>query len=181
MEMMAVLLFIIALATAVLALLVPDILSSVALLASYSLFIALLFTVMAAVDVALVEVALGAGLTGVVFVLAVYCTTRRQRGPRGQSIRLTLVIPLIIAGLALTFWGTVGLPSIGDPDAPVHHHVSARYLEQSWPQTRTPNVVTAVLADFRSMDTFGETMVIITAALAAFLVLRREPDSETHR
>jgi hypothetical protein len=43
-------------------------------------------------------------------------------------------------------------------------------------QTETPNVVTSLLADYRSQDTLGETLVILTAALAASLVLARRPD-----
>jgi multicomponent Na+:H+ antiporter subunit B len=44
--------------------------------------------------------------------------------------------------------------------------------------TRTPNVVTAILADYRSMDTLGETLVILTAALSASLVLFRRREGE---
>ena len=39
------------------------------------------------------------------------------------------------------------------------------------PQTRTPNIVTAVLADYRGYDTLGETAVILTAGLAVMLIL----------
>ena len=36
-----------------------------------------------------------------------------------------------------------------------------------------PNVVTAILASYRSFDTLGETAVIFTAGIAVLLILRR--------
>jgi multicomponent Na+:H+ antiporter subunit B len=51
--------------------------------------------------------------------------------------------------------------------------VAPRYIEQSYPETRTPNIVTSVLADYRGYDTLGETVVILTAGLAVILLLPR--------
>ena len=41
-----------------------------------------------------------------------------------------------------------------------------------------PNMVTAVLADYRAFDTLGEVIVIFTGAVAVLLILRsgREED-----
>ena len=68
------------------------------------------------------------------------------------------------------------LPALGEPDAPAAVYVAADYVERSLAETKTPNVVTAVLADYRGFDTLGETTVVLTAALACLLVLAgREP------
>jgi multicomponent Na+:H+ antiporter subunit B len=56
--------------------------------------------------------------------------------------------------------------------------VSPDYIERSLAETDTPNVVTAVLADFRSHDTLGETLVIFTAALAVVLILSYRLEGE---
>jgi multicomponent Na+:H+ antiporter subunit B len=61
--------------------------------------------------------------------------------------------------------------SVGDPKAPAAIHVSPRYIEHSHRETGAPNFVTAVLADYRSYDTLGETTVIFTAGLACALIL----------
>jgi len=37
----------------------------------------------------------------------------------------------------------------------------------------TPNIVSAILADYRGYDTFGETTVVFAAGLACYLLLRR--------
>jgi multicomponent Na+:H+ antiporter subunit B len=53
--------------------------------------------------------------------------------------------------------------------------VSPRYLAQTLPETRTPNAVTAVVADYRGYDTLIETVVIFTAGIACWLLLARKP------
>jgi multicomponent Na+:H+ antiporter subunit B len=170
-----VLLFLILMATAVLALRTRNLLTGVVLLAAYSLFASLLFSGMAAVDVGLVEGALGAGLTGVLFIAAVLITTS-SGSSRTDRRRNWFVLPTVVGFLALMLYASTGLPDRGDPDAPAQLGVSAEYLAGSVAETETPNVVTALLADYRSQDTLGETLVILTAALAAALVLVRRPD-----
>jgi multicomponent Na+:H+ antiporter subunit B len=49
-------------------------------------------------------------------------------------------------------------------------------LQQSFSDSLTPNVVTAVLMDYRALDTLIETVVIFTAAIACGLLLK-EPGS----
>jgi len=63
---------------AVLALEVRDLLAAVAILAAYSFFVALLFAEMGAIDVSFVEATLGAGVTGVLFIIALFFTKRRS-------------------------------------------------------------------------------------------------------
>jgi multicomponent Na+:H+ antiporter subunit B len=169
--------FLVLIVTAVLALSTKDLLAAVALLAAYSLFAAILFAGVAAVDVALVEAALGAGLTGILFIAAIMTTTRRSN-PRLEVRRRYVVTPLIVAVLALLLYASTGLPDRGDPDAPAQQGISVEYLTRSRAETNTPNVVTALLADFRSMDTLGETLVIVTASLSAALVLVRRTREE---
>jgi multicomponent Na+:H+ antiporter subunit B len=169
------LVFAVLLITAVLALRSTDLLTAVVLLAAYSLFAALLFSGMSAVDVGLVEGALGAGLTGVLFIAAVLSTTASAEA-RTDRRRNWVVVPLIGGFVALMLFASTGLPDRGDPDAPAQRGVSTEYVARSLEQTETPNVVTSLLADYRSQDTLGETLVILTAALAASLVLARRPD-----
>jgi multicomponent Na+:H+ antiporter subunit B len=81
-------------------------------------------------------------------------------------------IVVLITG-ALLIYATVDMPDWGDPNSPANTHVSPRYLEESVEKTATPNVVTAVLADYRGYDTLGETTVIFTAGVVCILLLRR--------
>lgn len=65
--------------SAVGAIAVKDLLASVILLGAYSLFMCLLWVEMGAVDVAFTEAAVGAGVSTVLMVIAVFKTERRSR------------------------------------------------------------------------------------------------------
>ena len=82
------------------------------------------------------------------------------------------LITAIVIGVGLIY-GTLDMPKWGDPHSPASSHVSPYYLRNSLEHTATPNVVTSVLADYRSYDTLGETTVIFTAGMACILLLRR--------
>ena len=77
-----------------------------------------------------------------------------------------------MTGIILTY-GTGDMPEWADPCSPASIHVSPRYIEKTLEETATPNVVTSVLADYRSYDTLGETTVIFTAGISCILILRR--------
>jgi len=65
-------------ALALIALRVRDLLAAVVVLSAYSFVMALLFVAMGAVDVAFTEATLGAGVTGVLFVVALFVMERRS-------------------------------------------------------------------------------------------------------
>ena len=65
--------------SAVAAISVKDLLASVILLGAYSLFMCLLWVEMGAVDVAFTEASVGAGISTVLMVIAVFKTERRSR------------------------------------------------------------------------------------------------------
>ncbi|TVP74747.1 MAG: DUF4040 domain-containing protein [Nitriliruptor sp.] len=178
-EALDVVLFLVLIVAAVLALVAKDLLTAVAMLTAYSLFVSLLFAGVSAVDVSLVEAALGAGITGLLLIAAVLATTRHSE-PRPDPRRRYVVLPLVGLFLATMLYAATGLPDRGDPEAPAQLGVSQVYLSQSLEDTETPNVVTSLLADYRSQDTLGETLVILTAALSAAMVLVRRPDQDDH-
>ncbi|GMR23896.1 MAG: hypothetical protein BMS9Abin37_2372 [Acidobacteriota bacterium] len=87
-----------------------------------------------------------------------------------QLVQRFAWVPLVAAG-AILFYAARDLPTMGDPAAPGAEHVSPHYIEKAQEETGAPNMVTAVLADYRSYDTLGEVVVILTAGLACLLVL----------
>jgi energy-converting hydrogenase B subunit D len=72
-------LLIFAVITAVAALSVKDLLSSVVLLSAFSFVMCLLWAEMGAVDVAFTEAAVGAGVSTAFFMAALYNTTRKTK------------------------------------------------------------------------------------------------------
>lgn len=164
------LIFTLLVASALAALILRQLVATVAMLAIYSLLVALLFANMGAIDVAFVEAVLGSALSGVLLLLAVLATGN-VRALRSRA-SVFLAGPVVVALGALVLWGTADLPDRGDPLSPASVGVSAEYLERSLDDTKTPNVVTSILADYRSIDTLGEVIVVFTAALSVALVLR---------
>ena len=65
--------------TAIAAISVKDLLGCAILFGAYSFLMCLLWAIMAAVDVAFTEASVGAGVSTVFFVAAVFRTTRRTR------------------------------------------------------------------------------------------------------
>ena len=84
---------------------------------------------------------------------------------------LTCIILTVF--FALFVYAESDLPAPGDARAPTRVHVTPRYIEGSLPDMHTPNIVTAVLADYRGYDTLGETAVILTAGMAVSIILPR--------
>ncbi len=74
-----IILLILTVLSAVAAISVKDLLASVILLGAYSLFMCLLWVEMGAVDVAFTEASVGAGISTVLMVIAVFKTERRSR------------------------------------------------------------------------------------------------------
>ena len=84
---------------------------------------------------------------------------------------LSLIASMLV-GAALIY-GTLDMPKWADPHSPASTHLSPYFLRHSIEDTATPNVVTAVLADYRGYDTLGEVTVVFTAGMACILLLRK--------
>jgi multicomponent Na+:H+ antiporter subunit B len=65
------------------------------------------------------------------------------------------------------------LPPLRSAHNPIGQHLDPYYVDRALGETGTPNLVTAILADYRGYDTFGETTVIFAAGLSCYLLLRR--------
>lgn len=91
------------------------------------------------------------------------------------SVTRWLTWAVLVGFAALLIVVGLELPDLGDPGAPAAVHVAADYVEGAYEATRTPNVVTAVLADYRGFDTLGEAMVVFTAALGCLAILVGRP------
>lgn len=92
---------------------------------------------------------------------------------------LKLFILILFASILV--YASLDLPYRGDPDNLMHAERSITdtrvmgnyFIQEAYNDARTPNMVTVILGDYRSIDTFGEQVVIYTAGLITLLVLRR--------
>jgi multicomponent Na+:H+ antiporter subunit B len=141
----------------------------VILASTYSFLMASVLLALDAVDVALTEASVGAGVSTVILLATLHLTKTLEMRPF-RPMTIPLVLAVLVGGLIV--WGTLVLPPFGVADAPIHLHVAPRYLSESVNETGVPNVVTSVLADYRGYDTLGETTVIFTAGIGVMLLLR---------
>ncbi len=141
----------------------------------YSFLMATVLVALDAVDVAMTEASVGAGLSTVLFLGALFlCRSEETRRPRRPWVPLSASA----AVGAMLIYGTLGLPEFSDTSAPIHRHVAPRYLEGAMRETGVPNVVTAVLASYRGYDTLGETTVVFTAGAGVVALLRRRREEK---
>jgi multicomponent Na+:H+ antiporter subunit B len=137
---------------------------------AYSFLTATVLVAMDAVDVAMTEASVGAGISTVLLLSALHlCKSEESRPVHRPLVPILLV--LVVGGLLV--YGSLGLPAFSDPKAPIHTHVVPRYLNDLKKEVDIPNVVTAVLASHRGFDTFGETSVVFTAGAGVVALLRR--------
>lgn len=66
------------------------------------------------------------------------------------------------------------LPAFGDPANPTNNAVSERYIEKSIEETGSVNAVTAVVFDYRALDTFAEATILFTTTIAVVYLLKAE-------
>ncbi|WP_396454503.1 Na(+)/H(+) antiporter subunit B [Actinomadura sp.] len=94
----------------------------------------------------------------------------------------TLLFAAGAAGTAALFTaGTLGLPRFGSALHPYADRAVGQAVRQG-----TPNAVASVTFDQRAFDTLGEELILLSAALAAVVLLRpvgreREEDGGSHR
>lgn len=145
---------------------------------TYGLLLSLAWLRLDAVDVALAEAAIGAGLTGVLLLLA----RARLRAldppcPDPPHLALRALAALAAAAVSATLVIALrALPSGRGLERAVMERLSA---------TGTDNPVTAVLLNFRGWDTLLETLVLLAALLGVW-TLARDADwpgraGSTHR
>lgn len=148
----------------------------------FSLLCTGIYTLMDAVDVAFTEVAVGAGVSTVLYLATLSHTGRREAFPKNNlpthGDRPWLAISVVAACGALMLYGTADMPGYGDVSAPIHHHVITHYINESPREIGLPNFVTGILASYRGFDTFGETTVVFTAAMGVILLLTQDRGSE---
>ena len=162
-------LFALLLCTAIVVARLRDLFAAAMLTGIFSLLSAGLFTMMDAVDVAFTEAAVGAGVSTILMLGTLSMTARREDQ---QPLRLLPLIVVTLTGGVLV-WGTLDMPAFGSAAAAPHTHpLYAGFIDKSVHDfEHIPNIVTIILASFRSYDTFGETTVVFAAAVGVFLLL----------
>lgn len=153
-----------------------DLFQSIVLFIVFGMLLGVAWCRLDAVDVALAEFAIGAGLTGALLINTLAATRGRMPAPplpaegrrlgRFCATVLLAIVPaggLAIAVFPLTPSGAV--PRIA--------------IDESLPRSGVANPVTAVLLNFRAYDTLLEVAVLLAAGLTVLAVSPARPDTST--
>ena len=92
-----------------------------------------------------------------------------------------LKLVLLVFFVGVMTYATSDLPYRGENGNLMHAETSVTnttvignyFIKNAYRDAKTPNMVTVVLGDYRSIDTFGEQIVIFTAGLITLLILRK--------
>ena len=86
-------------------------------------------------------------------------------------MKIFSLIIVTFTGVILLF-ASLDFPDWGNPNSPANSKIAEHYLTKAMEETTVPNVVTAVLADYRGYDTMLETIVVFCAGISVVLLLR---------
>ncbi len=90
------------------------------------------------------------------------------------AVLFVLFVILVVAILEM--------PIIGTLDHPAYNETAKYYIENAVNDTNSPNIITAIITDYRAFDTLGETTVLFTAIAAVASILtvsaKKENDHE---
>lgn len=76
--------------------------------------------------------------------------------------------------ISILLIGVMELPPLGNENNPSNNEVSKRYIEKGVTETGSLNIVTGIILDYRSFDTFIEATVLFSSVMVVMLVLKRE-------
>ena len=159
--------------TAVGSLWIKDLMSAAIFFGAYSFLMCLVWTGMGAVDVAFTEAAVGAGISTVLIIATIY-NTKRITKDSNINLLWKSVAAVIVTIVGFGLMSAINdFPKWGDPLSPANSHVSSYYVEHAYEDSHVPNLVTAVLADYRGFDTMFETAVVFVASISIVVLLRR--------
>jgi len=166
---------------AIITVMTSNLLHAVISVGAVGFLLAIVYLFLAAPDVAIVQIG--------VEVISLVILIRATLGREVQKLRT--VHAVVGVAFAVAFVAVIGLfgiqvfnefPEFGIPvmerfdDAP-----ALVYLQTGLAETGAPNLVTAVLLDFRAWDTLGEATVLFCAALGTVAVLRRNARIKTKK
>lgn len=143
-------------------------LASVAALAGVGYGMTLVFVIFGAPDLALTQV-LVETLMVVLFAYVLYRMPARVRlSSRGVRSR-DAIVAVLMGGLMTAL-------VLAAERLPLHHEVARYYVNHAVSGAHAHNIVNAILVDFRSFDTLGETLVLATAGIGVYALLKLQLD-----
>ena len=157
---------------AIIAIETKDLLSSVISVGAMGLSLSIIFLILGAPDLAIVQVAVE--VIAIVMLLRLVVTredvTIAHRYRYGEVF--ATFIGITFFGIFIVFAAMVfkEMPEFGSPLLTV----SQDYITEGFAISNAANIVSAILLDFRAYDTLGEATVIFASIIGALVILRKK-------
>jgi multisubunit Na+/H+ antiporter MnhB subunit len=154
--------------SAIIAVEIKDLLSSVIAVGAVGLGLSLAFLILKAPDLAITQL-----VVEILCLIILIRATIKKDLPFSTSGRWlfntisTLVFVAVF--LFLSYFALKELPSFGNPIM----RVSQNYIKDGLLKTGAVNLVSSVILDFRAYDTLGEATVLFTAVIGVLAVIRK--------
>ncbi|MCM8781509.1 MAG: DUF4040 domain-containing protein [Candidatus Omnitrophica bacterium] len=166
MELILLLLFMVF--AAIVAVQIEDLLSSVIAVGAVGLGLCLAFLILKAPDLAITQL-----VVEILCLIILIRATIKKDIPLVRDGRwfFNTFSTLLFIGFFLIFayFAFVELPKFGAPIM----KVTEEYLKAGLAKTGAPNIVAAIMLDFRGYDTLGEATVLFTAVMGVLAVIRK--------
>lgn len=94
---------------------------------------------------------------------------KTRQKPTKKAV-IGLIVTIVLTAILALKVGSF-LPVIGDHNSPANSYVANYYILNALKETNSPNIVTAVLADYRSFDTLFETCVLFLSGMVVLMIL----------
>jgi len=157
---------------AIIAIETKDLLSSVISIGAMGLALSIIFLILGAPDLAIVQVAVEVIALIMLLRLVIFRedVTIAHRYRYGEVFATS--IGLLFCGIFIVFAAIVykEMPEFGNPVL----RVSQDYINNGFRLSNAANIVTAILLDFRAYDTLGEATVIFASIIGALVILRKK-------
>lgn len=154
--------------TAIIAVEIKDLLSSVIAVGAVGLGLSVAFLILKAPDLAITQLVVEI----LILIILIRATIRKDLpfSTSGRWLFNTISTLVFIAVfLYFAYFALKDLPSFGQPIM----KVSQYYIEHGLQNTGATNQVGSVILDFRAYDTLGEATVLFTAVIGVLAVLRK--------
>lgn len=152
-----------------------DLLASVVSLGAVGFGLAVIFLMMGAPDVAIVQVVVEV----LSLIILIRATIRHDLTTvTGDTEFFSLLVGVVMLFIVFLFGleAVKALPPLGSPVMDTVASAPSRYyLEHGLSETGSANIVTSIILGYRGYDTLGEIAVLFTAVLGALAILRGKP------
>jgi len=153
---------------AIAALHIEDLISSVIALSAVGLSLSLAFLILKAPNLAITQLVVEL----LCLILLIRATIKKDlplvRDGRWLFNTFSTLLFLVVF-LLFAYFSLKELPNFGSPLMTV----AGEYLAKGASLTGATNIVTAISLDFRSYDALGEAVVVFTAVIGVFAIMRR--------